>query len=130
MKQMERAEQGRQYWMDNELDQYEDILLLPHTDEALADVMLVAFEAMLSDKGGTKAAVLSRVKTDARDMYDIFSISGKQTENLLALYTLYEFTDKLIIGSFDLPYGRKLTNLLDCHIADTDKLALAAIFGL
>jgi hypothetical protein len=39
---------------------------------------------------------------------------------MLLIYSLYAFTDKLIIGSFDLPHGRKLRNFLDSGIATED----------
>ena len=49
-------------------------------------------------------------------------IEGEAAEGLVRLYELYEFSSKIIIGSFDAPYGRKLRNLLDSGIADEDVL--------
>ena len=56
-------------------------------------------------------------------------IEGSQAEQLLKLYSLYSFTDKLIIGSFDFPYGRKLRNLLNSGVAAEEELISDVILG-
>jgi len=94
---------ARDYWRDNDLDRYDLILLLPETDQALNARIRAAFEGKF---GGRSITV----------------IEGEAARQILTLYSLYEFTDKLIIGSFDLPYGRKLRNLLDNEIATEDEL--------
>ncbi|MDR3165269.1 MAG: hypothetical protein LBU13_06795 [Synergistaceae bacterium] len=45
------------------------------------------------------------------------------------MYSLYEFSDKVIIGSFDEPHGRKLRNLLDSGIATEETLIDDVILG-
>jgi len=72
--------------------------------------MCAAFNAKLGDRRG-------------------MVIEGRQAERLLDLYSLYAFTDKLIIGSFDLPRGRKLRNLLDSGTATEDELINDVILG-
>ncbi|MDR2089459.1 MAG: hypothetical protein LBP73_08900 [Clostridiales Family XIII bacterium] len=47
----------------------------------------------------------------------------------MELYSLYAFTDKLIVGSFDLPHGRKLRNLLDAGLATEEELINDVILG-
>jgi hypothetical protein len=49
--------------------------------------------------------------------------------DLYSLFSLYVFNDKLIIGSFDFPSGRKLRNLLDSGIATEDELINDVILG-
>jgi len=56
-------------------------------------------------------------------------IEGERAIRLIKLYSLYAFTDKLIIGSLDLPYGRKLRNLLESGIATEDELINDVILG-
>ncbi|MDR2572645.1 MAG: hypothetical protein LBD23_20455 [Oscillospiraceae bacterium] len=57
-------------------------------------------------------------------------IAGKQADELLYYYSLYAFTDKIIIGSLDLPHGRKLRNLLECGIATEEELINDVILGV
>ncbi len=56
-------------------------------------------------------------------------IKGEEAEELLTLYSLYAFTDKLIIGSFDHPCGRKLRNLLDSGVATENEIINDVILG-
>jgi len=56
-------------------------------------------------------------------------VEGEQAEQLLNLYSLYAFTDKLIIGSLDLPHGRKLRNLIDSGVATEVELINDVILG-
>lgn len=79
------------------------ILLLPTVDTTFNTQMRTAFELKLN---GRKGAILE----------------GERARNFVRLYELYEFSGKVIIGSFDIPYGRKLRNLLDCGIADEETL--------
>jgi hypothetical protein len=85
-------------------------LILPHDDKNLNSKLRVAFDAKLKGRRGV-------------------ILQGEQANDLLALYSLYAFTDKLIIGSFDLPRGRKLRNLLDSGIATEEELINDVIFG-
>ena len=85
-------------------------VLVLSTADALNSRIRAAFEAKLD---GRRGAV----------------VEGRNAEDLLALYSLYAFTDKLIIGSFDLPHGRKLRNLLDSGIATEEELINDVILG-
>jgi hypothetical protein len=100
---------ARLYWLNNEFDNASFILVFPATD-ALNSRIRAAFETKLGERRGTV-------------------VEGRNVEDLLALYSLYAFTDKLIIGSFDLPHGRKLRNLLDCGIAMEEELINDVILG-
>jgi len=57
-------------------------------------------------------------------------VENLQAEQIINLYSLYAFTDKLIIGSFDLPPGRKLRNLLESGIATEEELINDVILGV
>ena len=95
---------ARTFWLENGIDSNDFVLLLPQGgDDRLNAKLRTAFDAKLGKRRG-------------------MVIDEAQAESLLALYSLYAFTGKLIIGSFDLPYGRKLRNLLDSEIATEDEL--------
>lgn len=132
---MGQAEQARTYWLDHSLDKYDFVLLLPHTDNQLNATVLSSFRAKLQrmaeakDGNQPKAVVLSVSLFSGSKYFTFRQISEETAENLLTLYCMYEFTDKLIIGSFDLPYGRKANNLLDCGIASESELVDTVIYG-
>jgi hypothetical protein len=56
------------------------------------------------------------------------AVSESEADNLVFLYCMYEFSDKLVIGSLDLPQGRKARNLLDGEIASRPDLIRTLFF--
>lgn len=86
------------------LHSHDFVLLLPNPSEGIAS----AFKRKL---GHCKGMI----------------IEGEAARQILALYSLYEFSDKIIIGSFDEPYGRKLRNLLNSGVATEEELINEAI---
>ena len=86
------------------------LLLLPHDDKRFNGLVRPAFDLKI---GSRRGAV----------------VEGGQALEVIALYSLYAFTDKLIIGSFDLPYGRKLRNLLESGVATEYELISDVILG-
>lgn len=101
---------ARTYWLSNNLDSYDFILLLPAGDAALNARIHTVFEQKLNGRRG-------RV------------IKDEEAQELLRLYELYEFSGKIIIGSFDAPYGRKLRNLIESGVANEDLLINDVILG-
>ena len=93
------------------LNKYDFILVLPHNNETFNSKLCSAFNTKL----GTRRGII---------------IEGERAAELLDLYSLYAFTNKLIIGSFDLPHGRKLRNLLDNGIAKEDELINDVLIGV
>ena len=90
---------ARDYWQNNNLDSYDFVMLLPRKNDKIRS----AFTRKLGKHSG-------------------IVIDGEAALALLELYSLYEFTDSIIVGSFDEPYGRKLHNLINCGIATEDEL--------
>jgi len=86
------------------------ILLLFDIDDNLYETINSAFESKLCSRKG-------------------IIIVGEQASQLLSLYSLYDFSDKIIIGSFDLPNGRKLRNLIESGIATEEELINDVILG-
>jgi len=86
------------------------LLLLPHDDERFNYMLRAAF--------AQKTAALRCAV-----------IEGSQATEIITLYSLYAFSDKLIIGSLDLPHGRKLRNLLDSGYSTETELINDVILG-
>jgi len=107
----EIVNKARKYWLDEKLDEYGFVLLLPGTDDALNERIKTAFEAKLCGAAG-------------------ISIHSESARLLTSLYSLYNFSDKVLIGSFDEPYGRKLRNLIDSGVAMEDELINDVILGV
>jgi hypothetical protein len=89
---------------------FDFVLVLPESDANLNKKIETAFMSKLN---GRKAHI-------AR---------GEEANEILGLYSLYEFSNNIIIGSFDKPYGRKLQNMLDCKIASEEMLINDVILG-
>jgi len=106
----EIVDKARGYWIDEGLDKYDFVLLLPGADEVLNERMKTAFEAKLCGAAG-------------------ISIHGEAARQLTALYSLYNFSDRVLIGSFDEPYGRKLCNLQGSGVATEEELIEDVILG-
>ena len=100
----------RAIWEASDFDSTEYVLLLPHDDSRLNALLRSAFAAKL---GGRRGAV----------------VDDDRVVPLLELYSLYAFSSKLIVGSFDLPHGRKLRNLLDSGVATEEELINDVILG-
>ena len=124
----EQAEKARIYWQEHSLSEYDSILLLPSTDERLNEIMLSAFEAKLrkipesSGRDFPKAAVLSVNPSREGGYFTFIQITTEIAQNILQLYCMYEYSNKIMIGSFDLPYGRKLRNLMNSGISSEMEL--------
>ena len=105
-----RYEQGKALWQKKMLSDIDHIMLLLDNDSNFNDRLRYAFSKKLNNRHGV-----------------VFE--GQQAHDLLALYCLYSFTNKLIIGSYEFPYGRKLKNLLECGIATEEELINDVILG-
>jgi hypothetical protein len=97
-------------WLSDFLESFVFILILPNLESGPNSRIRAAFEAKLGARRG-------------------IVLEGAQAEQLLNLYSLYAFTDKLIIGSFDLPPGRRLRNLLQSGVATEEELIQDIILG-
>jgi hypothetical protein len=89
------------------LETYDFVLLLPNDNKFIRS----KFETKLSNRKG-------------------MILEGEEAQQLLLLYSLYEFSDKIIVGSFSEPYGQKLNNLIDCGIATEEELINDVILGV
>ena len=102
------------YWHEKNLEEYDYILLLPDEDKAFSERVRAAFNVKLQ-----RCSDISGI-----------SIDGDAAMQLVMLYSLYNFSNSVLIGSFDEPYGRKLRNLLDSGVATEDELINDVILGV
>lgn len=138
-RQFDQAQKGRAFWLEHNLDKYHRILMLPEENGPLAvQVMDMLREKPASMQGLTAPnqnllACLATVSFVQVPGIDWIHVTKEEAEGLLILYSMYEFTDKLIFVSHDQPYGRKLYNLLETGIASeeelTDEIILEALHG-
>jgi len=56
-------------------------------------------------------------------------ITGEEAEQLVVLYSLYEFSGNIIVGSFDEPCGCKLRNIPADEETIIDKVILGGMSG-
>jgi hypothetical protein len=100
------ARQARAYWLSSNLYDYDFVLLLPQANARIES----AFTARLNGRSGCV-------------------VTGEKAEQLIALYSLYEFSGNIIIGSFDEPYGRKLRNIPAGEETIIDSIILGGLNG-
>jgi hypothetical protein len=122
------AQKGRAFWLKHNLDQYHRILMFPEKNGLLAaQVMDMLGEKPASMQGLTALnqkllACLTAAPSDQAPGIEWIHITKEEAEGLLILYSMYEFTDKLIFVSLDKPYGRKLYNLIETGFASEKEL--------
>ncbi|GBU26406.1 hypothetical protein R83H12_03102 [Fibrobacteria bacterium R8-3-H12] len=92
--------------IDNNIYSFDFVLVLPFSNEKIE----TAFNTKLNGRKG-------------------YIAKGEEAKEILDLYSLYEFSSNIIIGSFDKPYGRKLQNILNSGIASEDTLINDIILG-
>ena len=126
---VDRARCGREYWLERRLDDYDVILLLPHRDADLNGLMLQGLQTRLERSGTMRTVVLAVDSVEQNPRYIVEMISDDMAECIVTLYSMYAFTDRLIVGSFTLPPGRKLQNLLDSGVATASALADTVVFA-
>jgi len=125
---LELMQKGRAFWLKRNLDAYHRILLLPDGNGPLEAQIIDMLVGNLTSLQGPYVpnqkplACLAAVPFDHAPGFEWITVTPEEIEGLTSLYSMYEFTDKLIFVSFDQPYGRKLHNLLETGIAEEKEL--------
>ena len=96
--------------IDSNIYSFDFVLVLPESNAELNKKIETAFIAKLNGRKG-------------------YIAQGEEAKEILELYSLYEFSNNIIIGSFDKPHGRKLQNMLNCKIANEETLINDVILG-
>lgn len=96
------------------------IILMPSEDMEVNLYVLLYLSQFKERHSDSKIFILTDQRmvlklhqvTESNHLSEIIEIPNNQMQNLIDLYTLYQFTDKLIIASLDLPKGRTIKNLV------------------
>lgn len=114
----QKAIYGREYWIKEKLDNYQYVLVLAG-NYSIQEEICISFEKLLcKDKEHVNRQIVGRglilTVNPIREStyYDVRIVRAEVIQNILQLYCLYKFTDKLLIGSMEEPYGRDLDKLL------------------
>lgn len=122
--QIEKATQGREMWLELE-DKYNVgngvVLIYLCDDQELNEVALKNLKSLIEYRNSIGALIVTKNENNIElSLYDFGDyniylevISKEQSENLLAFYELYQFTDYFYIVSMDKPWGNKLKFLND-----------------
>lgn len=116
------AEFGRELWLKENFDKYDYVLVLPEDDNKLNNLILSVCNELNTENG------IILAKTKLND--DVRVSSEYEINSIIKLYELYEFTDKLIIGSFTKPKGRRSLNLLNIDDVTLKEIVEITIFNL
>ncbi|MGD9559029.1 MAG: hypothetical protein AB7V55_00290 [Oscillospiraceae bacterium] len=115
---LKAAEHGARFWRQNALEAGGQVLLVPKADAELVPLLLRVLHA----RAGERVRLLSQLPLEETAFVAPTRISQQDEDGLLALYTLYAFTQKLVVVSFRLPCGRKVHHLLQCGLATPEEL--------
>lgn len=110
--------------LENWLDAYDRIFLIPGEDgkiEAFASGLL---HAGAGKAGEHKVLVLSAAPIEACAGFTYKQIAGKEQEQLLQLYHMYEFSDRFSVISAESTYG-SLFNLVEAGLLAMEEAAEA-----
>ncbi len=118
--QLKKAKNGRDFWIN--LTEYREksgkilYLLFCGEDEQLERLALAGLESLRSKKKADKIVILTcqqeGFSSECHSFVENVFISQEIKENVLCFYELYQFTEDLLILSFQRPWGTKLSNLL------------------
>ena len=118
------AWEARENWFRCGLDEAAAVLVLPHPDMGFAQMCIKALHTKVH-----AFVVVTTLPGLESGAYRTIIADDNAIQGFIQLYSLYEFTGKLIIGSFDLPYGRKLRNLLESGVATEETLIRDVLMG-
>ena len=128
-----QAERARLFWRTHFLDRYDIVLLLLPMEDCLTAALLAALEEKIRRLERvvgkpSRAMVLAAVPARESAHYSVMPVSSGEADDLLSLYCMYDFSDKLVIGSLDFPWGRKARNLLDGEVVSGTELIGSLFF--
>lgn len=126
------VERGLAFWCKNDLDAYSRVLILPDGNGSLASIAmgLLADMQTLPAKDLKPIAIVAAAPISCIPGIVWITASKDEMDCIITLYSMYEFTDKLVFVSFDKPYGRKLHNLFETGIAGEKELTADVILGV
>lgn len=140
-KDIEKAYKGRQLWIElRDKHQWGDgdyVILMPSDDKECNYYSLLYLNSFINQNKGQRAYLLTcdeGVKRNAArfsdKICDIIDFSRESAECLMKFYSLYTFTDKLIIASLNEPEGRSGLRLIGKKGLSVEEIVAIGIYGL
>lgn len=140
-KNIDLASQGRDFWINlveaNKLGGRDYVLLMPSYESEINYYGLVHLDAFLQKVGSNKCLLLvcnDRVKDLAyhftEKAIEVINVSRSDAEKIMKLYSLYNFTDKLIVLSLDEPAGRSGKYMVGKKGITLEDMVAIGIYGL
>lgn len=140
-KRLNRAKEGRTEWIKlmeeygGEKNKY--IILFPHEGSDCNRYMLKYLSKFAKKVQVDTLLILScdnMVLEGIKNCEDINCIgvfwNNVQIQNLLSYYSLYMFTNKLVIASLDEPQGRNGSNIIGAKGVTEEEIVVIGILGL
>lgn len=135
------AWEGRKLWLDlaerYKLGDGDYVVLMPSDDRDCNYYSLLYLDEFLNRIRGKRAYILTWddcVKRNAAHFSDrigeVIDFPRRSAELLMRFYSLYSFTDKLIIASLDEPDGRSGRKLIGRKGLTVEEIVAIGIYGL
>ena len=138
-KQLKAAFAGRSMWLkikhEYDIDNGVYVLLMPENDQELNEQALKHIDNLVAHRKARGVVILTDkqwIADSAGDYSDkilaVKKITEKEIDELLSIYALYEFTERLLVVSLTRPYGRKLFNTVGTLNVTKEDLVCLSIF--
>ena len=140
LRKIEEAEKGRQLWIDlvekNKIKDQDQVVLFPLPYDEWAYYGALYLDDFLKTRNSERAIILcydERIKKrflEHSHNLELIHFSKEDAKKLLALYSLYLFTDNLTIFSPDEPAGRNGTKLVGIKGVTVEKAVARTLYKL
>lgn len=134
---IDKAYRGRESWI-NLLEEYgidkRDYVVLFPKEQGDINSIAIRYVNKLAKMAGKVLVLSYDVNVLNGDLYEdnvtVIRYEREQAEELMQFYSLYQFTDRLIIVSLDEPEGRCGGSLVGVNGITLDEMVAIGIFGM
>jgi hypothetical protein len=141
VKRLKAALLGRKMWLNlkNEYDVDDGVfvLLMPEDDQELNEQALKHIDDLIKYRKAKSVVVLTdkqwiieKATSYSKNISAVKEVSYKEIDNLISLYELYGFTERLLIVSLTKPHGSKLKNTINIHGVTNEDIVCLCIFRI
>lgn len=136
---IKEAEKGREIWLDlierHNIKDGDYVILFPSSYDEWAYYGALYIDDFLEFKASDRAVCLchdSEIKAYVQKNHraEVLDFPRKSAEKLIAFYSLYMFTDSLIIISPDEPAGRSGRDIVGVKGVTVEDVVAIGIYGL
>lgn len=135
------ALRGRNWWMrlkrEFDVDDGVYVVLLPEEDMELNEQALLHIDDLAAHRRARGIVVVSDQKwvlenapTCCDKVLSVVKASEREIDDVLSLFELYGFTERLLIVSLTRPFGSKLYNVAGIHGVTKEELVCYSIFRI